>query len=222
MAENKQQKNGGLEHSTRGYRATQTLKDRMVQFMQHLTPEQLDVNGDGELTEEDWSQLWSTMMADFASADTNLNGSLDPKEWEALPEKQGKFDAYDVDGSGEVDAEEWVSGQVAEAKFNSADADQDGKLTREEWVAKFGNDDMFDLYDLDRNGVIDPEEFLLAEIKLREFDQMDGNVDASKRDGKIDRDEWVAKVRSSCEMHVCGELLTVWKRRAFRRVRYEW
>lgn len=88
---------------------------------------------DGSLTRE---QLEAGLRRDFAAADTNHNGVLDPDEVRAVNERRWKDDKsavsplQDWNGDGVVDFNEFAA--TARALFNQMDRDGNGVLTPDE------------------------------------------------------------------------------------------
>lgn len=88
---------------------------------------------DGRLTR---AQMEAGLRRDFAAADTNHNGVLDPDEMRAVNQQRWKEDQsavsplIDWNGDGVIDFNEFAG--TARALFNELDRDGNGVLSREE------------------------------------------------------------------------------------------
>ena len=110
-----------------------------------LTFEQLDSNGDGEIS---MAEMENRAAVRFATVDTDGDGFLSLEELQAQGEERAK--------------------KRAERHMERLDANDDGKLSAEEMKrpGKRG-EKMFDRIDADDSGTISEEEFAAAQDKMK-------------------------------------------------------
>jgi len=104
--------------------------------------EQVDKNGDGEITLE---EIEAARAERFKAADTDGSGGLSREEIEAARQhrremrrqcdpRQMRFNRLDADGDGKITREE--NAAAANARFDRMDANGDGVLTIDEMPAR--------------------------------------------------------------------------------------
>jgi len=99
--------------------------------------EQIDANGDGVLTMEEFQSQASTK---FSETDTNGDGQLDVEELTAAAERERSrmierlMERKDTNGDGMLSMEE-MSPRDPGRFFEKADADGNGEISQEEWDA---------------------------------------------------------------------------------------
>ena len=97
--------------------------------------EQIDANGDGVLTLEEFQAQAS---ARFSESDTNGDGQLDVEELTAASERERSrmieplIERKDTNGDGMLSMEE-MAPQNADRFFEKADQDGNGEISQEEW-----------------------------------------------------------------------------------------
>lgn len=117
---------------------------------------------------------------DFATMDTNSDGSITVEDIEAL--RAQRFAALDADGNGSVSREEFMehaagrAGDRAGKMFDRLDSDGDGALSRDAIEARRGNgpdaERMISRFDSDGDGALSQEEFDAAKSKMRDRAEM--------------------------------------------------
>ena len=101
----------------------------------------LDKNGDGQISRVEWN-------AGFASFDTDKDGYITAKEFNAVTHPGFLFDAFDRDGDGKITREEY------NAVFDAMDLNKNGTLRREEFSGAY-----FSMLDKDFDGQLSKEEY---------------------------------------------------------------
>ncbi len=132
-------------------------------------------------------------VMDFATMDTNGDGSITLEDIEAL--RAQRFAEIDTDGNGQVSREEFMNhaaaqaGERAGAMFDRMDADGDGVLSRDAIEARRGRGPdagrMIARFDTDGDGAVSQEEFDSARAAFR--DRMGGRM-KDRMEHRGDRD----------------------------------
>lgn len=122
--------------------------------------EQLDLNGDGQITPEEMHQARQAMtMERFTEADTDGDGALSAEEMAAAAARFGQS--------------ERMAERIAR-RIERLDANGDGVLQFDEMAREAGprgGNRMLERFDADNNGSIDAEEFAAMLEKMGEHDQ---------------------------------------------------
>lgn len=101
-----------------------------------MTFEQLDANGDGELTK---AELESQKADRFAKIDTNGDGALSAEELQAKAQKKSServtkmMQRYDANGDGVLSPDEMPKPRHAGKMFDRIDADGSGTISQDEF-----------------------------------------------------------------------------------------
>lgn len=100
--------------------------------------EQLDTNGDGQLTQ---AEMENARAARFAKADTNGDGALSADELSAAGHEKAKersakmMEKFDANGDGVLSPDEMPKPRNAGKMFDRMDADGSGGVSKEEFDA---------------------------------------------------------------------------------------
>jgi Ca2+-binding EF-hand superfamily protein len=141
---------------------------------------QLDRNGDGFLSRNEWKIQAQAQRLAYARVDRNTDARITLNEFLDQPASyaaEASFDTYDVNDDGVLLRREWPNG--ADVPFRRADANNDGTVTFVEYVSVPTADDSavvgrFDVLDRNRNGVITRGEW---NADRAAFDRLDRNND---------------------------------------------
>lgn len=101
-----------------------------------MTFEQLDANGDGQITRQEGQAIAQARMA---MADTDQDGFLSAAELEAQGSERMKkrvskmLERMDTDNDGKLSADEMARPERAAKRFERADTDGDGAISKEEY-----------------------------------------------------------------------------------------
>ncbi len=93
-----------------------------------------DVDNDDLISEDEWNQGYASMYGnysedtDFATFDTDADGSLSSEEWRTGFGESTWFTTYDADADTSLTEDEWNTGI-----FNDWDTDADGMISEDEY-----------------------------------------------------------------------------------------
>jgi Ca2+-binding EF-hand superfamily protein len=140
---------------------------------------QLDHDGDGRLSREEWHYDLET----FVRADRNRDRFVTRAEYLDVgfdDDRSDRFDYLDVNGNNRIELSEWHGSRAA---FDWLDRNRDNVISRTEMGAdEAGSDDQFRSLDMNRDGFVAVDEWHWTRTS---FNQLDRN-----RDGRLSRAEF--------------------------------
>ncbi|MGH1368661.1 MAG: hypothetical protein ACRBCL_08585 [Maritimibacter sp.] len=145
---------------------------------------ELDVDGNGSITEED---LLARAQAKFAETDTDGSGTLSAEELAAgaLARMEAAKAAAEAEGKDmRRTPPAGFEDKMAERLLEARDANEDGALSQDELAPKDGYGRMIDRFDTDDDNALSEEEF--AQIKAEHGDRKGprGKGHGHDRDGE--------------------------------------
>lgn len=186
-------------------------QEELTEYYANRTPGEKEGGGDGGAGDPGPAgarSRWGWMGPIWNQVDTNGDGFLSSEEWTF---GEGNFPKADKDGDGQVSREEmgeylkWSAKNdpkaLVEMQMKVLDADKDGKVSSEEWK---GPAEMFGKGDKDQDGFLSLDE-LAAMVRGRKeaiaaFKEMDTNGD-----GALSAEEWKGRPEMFSRMDKDGD-----------------